>query len=810
MNLNDAFRKASKDWAPETRSAMLAHLRAAAAREELQGRYSNAAELAQAVDPTFRITPAIQMIAEAIEIVLDRPRHNLLVTCPPQEGKSTLCAIWAPLRALQLDSSKKIILATYASGLAEDHSRACRDIISRHGSGVVDELTGMAVEDKLGYQLSPGANKVNSWKLANVRGGMIAVGLEGGATGKSADLLIIDDPYKNMAEADSVTHRRKVDEWMSSVARTRLSPQASMIVIQCMTGDTPVLMANGLEKPLRNVRPGDLVATYEDGVLTTARVCNHANQGSDDVFMIRMKSGRCVRANARHPFLTVENGREIWRKTSELEPGMRLIGTASGTDPARSKDATCRPSAKACAEFTTGGSGGLTGTDHRRATQPVIAHDTSSIATGSPASSTTLSSLNSTRDALSVGVPPTRLDSQDTGKNSALITATQQGSFVDFSVTTAISRLPDWSPPPTRRAVQLRTLSITSDEILEIVPAGREDVFDIEVERTENFIANGLVSHNTRWHPEDLSGKILAGEAVLEPKYRTWKHINIPAIAEAGLPDALGRAPGEVMESARGRTKEEFEATRRAVGERVWFALYQGSPVIPSGGLFMREWFDPHLPEAPASPVAAVVGIDPADTGQGDDTGIIGATLAQDGTIAMIEDWSGKFTADEWSRQAILLALTIGAREIALEAYAAATTYVQVLKRAWRDIHTEAVAKRESGATLTPAEERACAVNMPFTIHKWRARGTGDPVGRSALLRQALETGKCRVVETKMIRLENDAADWQEGQHQPDRVSAAIVAHDRLAELASGRITLAPPVSRASGTAPAWLSRKIG
>ena len=542
----EALRQASKDWAPETRSAMLAHLRAAAAREELQGRYSSAAELAQAVDPTFKITPAIQMIAEAIEVVLDRPRHNLLVTCPPQEGKSTLCAIWAPLRALQLDSSKKIILATYASGLAEDHSRACRDIITRHGSGVVDELTGMVVEDKLGYQLSPGANKVNSWKLANVRGGMIAVGLEGGATGKSADLLIIDDPYKNMAEADSVTHRRKVDEWMSSVARTRLSPQASMIVVQ------------------------------------------------------------------------------------------------------------------------------------------------------------------------------------------------------------------------------------------------------------------------TRWHPEDLSGKILAGEAVLEPKYRTWKHINIPAIAEAGLPDALGRAPGEVMESARGRTKEEFEATRRAVGERVWFALYQGSPVIPSGGLFMREWFDPHLPEAPASPVAAVVGIDPADTGQGDDTGIIGATLAQDGTIAMIEDWSGKFTADEWSRQAILLALTIGAREIALEAYAAATTYVQVLKRAWRDIHTEAVAKRESGATLTPAEERACAVNMPFTIHKWRARGTGDPVGRSALLRQALETGKCRVVETKMIRLENDAADWQEGQHQPDRVSAAIVAHDRLAELASGRITLAPPVSRASGTAPAWLSRKIG
>ena len=50
MNLDDALRRGSKDWAPETRSAMLAHLRAAAAREELQSRYSSAAELAQAVD----------------------------------------------------------------------------------------------------------------------------------------------------------------------------------------------------------------------------------------------------------------------------------------------------------------------------------------------------------------------------------------------------------------------------------------------------------------------------------------------------------------------------------------------------------------------------------------------------------------------------------------------------------------------------------------------------------------------------------------------------------------------------------------
>ena len=96
-------------------------------------------------------------------------------------------------------------------------------------------------------------------------------------------------------------------------------------------------------------------------------------------------------------------------------------------------------------------------------------------------------------------------------------------------------------------------------------------------------------------------------------------------------------------------------------GERVWYALYQGSPVIPSGGLFARDWFEPRLETPPTMPVASVVGIDPADSGVGDETGIIGAMLDQDGTVVLTEDWSGQMTADVWARQAVILALTIGA-----------------------------------------------------------------------------------------------------------------------------------------------------
>lgn len=353
------------------------------------------------------------------------------------------------------------------------------------------------------------------------------------------------------------------------------------------------------------------------------------------------------------------------------------------------------------------------------------------------------------------------------------------------------------APPPT-------TSTVTTDEIVTIEFAGVEDVFDIEVERTGNFIANGLVSHNTRWHEKDLSGEILAGAF----GKKSWRHINIPAIAEKGIPDALGRQPGEVMVSARGRTKAEFEQTRASVGERVFYAMYQGVPRPPAGGLFQQEWFSRHV-DAPEYPLQTVVGIDPADTGKDDETGIIAASLAQDGRVVFVEDWSGQMTSDQWGKRAVMLALQIGASEIAMEAYTTATTYVQVIKRAYRTLHEQAVVKRRAGVPLLDIEEKALTEQPPFIIYKWRGGAKVDAIGRSALLRQSLETGRAVTVEDKMDQLQAVACGWQIGQHQPDRVAAAIIAHDRLARNSQMAIAAPPTGPTQTVSTPEWLRRSI-
>lgn len=87
----------------------------------------------------------------------------------------------------------------------------------------------------------------------------------------------------------------------------------------------------------------------------------------------------------------------------------------------------------------------------------------------------------------------------------------------------------------------------------------------------------------TRWHADDLAGRLLAAEDA-----HRWTVLNIPAAAEEN--DPLGRKPGEWLESSRKRTPEQWEQIKVAVGPKVWQSLYQGNPVLDEGGVFPTEW----------------------------------------------------------------------------------------------------------------------------------------------------------------------------------------------------------------------------
>lgn len=137
---------------------------------------------------------------------------RVVVACPVQHGKTT-CVIHAVPWWLKKNPRLKIIYATYGAKFSQKQSRTMRRI---------------AMES--GVRISSDHNTIEEWQTEE-GGSLFATSVDGAGTGYGADIAVIDDPFKNRQDAESLDYRDKVDEWMRDVILTRLAPHASVFVI---------------------------------------------------------------------------------------------------------------------------------------------------------------------------------------------------------------------------------------------------------------------------------------------------------------------------------------------------------------------------------------------------------------------------------------------------------------------------------------------------------------------------------------------------------------------------------------------------
>ena len=83
----------------------------------------------------------------------------------------------------------------------------------------------------------------------------------------------------------------------------------------------------------------------------------------------------------------------------------------------------------------------------------------------------------------------------------------------------------------------------------------------------------------TRWHPDDLGGRLLAGS-------ERWHTLRLPALAEAN--DPLGRLEGAPL-WPEWEDADALHRKRLALGDRAFAALFQQSPTTPGGRLFRPD-----------------------------------------------------------------------------------------------------------------------------------------------------------------------------------------------------------------------------
>jgi hypothetical protein len=145
---------------------------------------------------------------------------RLMLFMPPRHGKSTLASRMFPAWAYGQDPTLEIIAASYGASLPEQFSRNVR--------GILRDPEYKAIFPKT--RLDPDRENVQGW--ATSKNGMyIPVGVGSGITGKGADILIIDDPFKGAEDAENPNQREKVVDWYFSEAYTRLSPNAGVLII---------------------------------------------------------------------------------------------------------------------------------------------------------------------------------------------------------------------------------------------------------------------------------------------------------------------------------------------------------------------------------------------------------------------------------------------------------------------------------------------------------------------------------------------------------------------------------------------------
>jgi predicted phage terminase large subunit-like protein len=171
--------------------------------------------------------------------VQEEKSPRLMLLMPPRHGKSELASIRFPGWHLGQAPHHEIINVGYNLELPMKFSRKVREIVR-------DPLYRAIFPNTM---LDPDVSAAEAWNTT-MGGGFQAAGVGGGITGKGAHILIVDDPIKNMQEADSALTRDTLWDWYLSTAYTRLAPGGGVLVIETWWNDDD--LAGRLQQAMRD------------------------------------------------------------------------------------------------------------------------------------------------------------------------------------------------------------------------------------------------------------------------------------------------------------------------------------------------------------------------------------------------------------------------------------------------------------------------------------------------------------------------------------------------------------------------------
>jgi replicative DNA helicase len=214
----------------------------------------------------------------------------------------------------------------------------------------------------------------------------------------------------------------------------------------CLTADTCITLADGTDVTIGDLyerNAADLeVLTLDEHLRLVPGLLTHVfSSGTKPVFDLRLASGRTVTASANHPFLTVTG----WVQVGDLVPGMHIASSRAGVTIDPTRDMIPRE----VWDYIEGK--GLLVNGNMRA--------------------------------------------HDLVERLGAVVGGCHRVYEEGMSRSLMRRIADELPDPF--LTDLGCSDVLWDEIVAVVPRGEQPVYDATVAGTHNFVANGIVAHNS-------------------------------------------------------------------------------------------------------------------------------------------------------------------------------------------------------------------------------------------------------------------------------------------------------------------------
>ena len=132
--------------------------------------------------------------------------RRLMISMPPQHGKSVGATTLLPAYLLGLDPDLRIAIASYSASLASKFNRRVQRILCSAEYGELFPDTTI----KRGSKPPEYIRTADEVEIVGHEGSLLSVGREGSLTGNRVDCFLLDDLYKDAMEANSPARAREL------------------------------------------------------------------------------------------------------------------------------------------------------------------------------------------------------------------------------------------------------------------------------------------------------------------------------------------------------------------------------------------------------------------------------------------------------------------------------------------------------------------------------------------------------------------------------------------------------------------------